>query len=104
MMIECPLCTIVLKDYATVCHGCNAEREHEVEFIEEIPDEPFKWIRFIILTIVCFLIITIIAVVIDFMWLWILGFFLSPYVANKYSKGKEGRAAYEKISYGPWMK
>ena len=80
-MQNCPHCSTSREDYATVCPGCEAERESI-----PVPGEPFSFVKFIKYFAQVFIISILIAVFMDWDWVLIAGFILG--IIHGYDKAK----------------
>ena len=65
-MQNCPHCSTLMEDYATVCPGCQAERE-----TIHVPGEPFTFVTFIKYFAQVFIISILIAFFMDCDWVLI---------------------------------
>ena len=80
-MQNCPHCSTLMEDYATVCPGCQAERESIA-----VPGEPFSFIKFIKYFAQVFIISILIAIFMDWDWVLIVGLILG--IIHGYDKAK----------------
>lgn len=110
---ECDFCKTYVPRFATVCTGCGAEREQWVEEANEIPSKPFRFFKFIFLTILYFLVSETIIVIIHAeleigetsgVLASIAMLVIAPYLAFSQSRGKPGSPAYEYVVSGDWKR
>lgn len=80
-MQNCPHCSTLMEDYATVCPGCQAERE-----TIHVPGEPFTFVTFIKYFAQVFIISILIAIFMDWDWVLIVGLILG--IIHGYDKAK----------------
>lgn len=106
-MEECDFCKSYVPDDASVCSGCGAERE---QWVEEIPSRPFRFFKFIFLTILYFIIYLVVITTISnkfgynaslAMWTFLACLIIAPYIAFSQSRGFAG---YQYIRNGDWMR
>ena len=110
---ECDFCKTYVPRFATVCTGCGAEREQWVEEASEIPSKPFRFFKFIFLTILYFMVSETIIIIMQVEFeidetLAILAatamLVIAPYIAFSQSRGKPGSPAYEYLVCGDWKR